>query len=82
MNKIVSWMKGSNRWKHLLGGFVVGLLFSFPAALGCAGAMEYKDWQWGGRVEAADFLLTAGGGLMGGALRLAVVLILLKTFIL
>lgn len=79
--QILSWFKGSNRWKHFVGGFLIALIFSFPAALGCAGAMEFKDWQWGGKPELADFLLTVAGGLLGGALHLALIVTLINLII-
>ena len=78
---ILSWLKSSNRWKHLVGGFLIALVFSFPAALGSAGAMEFKDWQWGGKPEWADFLLTVAGGLLGGGLRLLCLWLIIKPLI-
>ena len=78
---ILSWIKSSNRWKHRVGGFLIALVLSFPAALGSAGAMEFKDWQWGGKPEWADFLLTVAGGLLGGALHLALIVTLLNLII-
>ena len=53
MNKIINWFKESNRWKHFLGGFLVGLFSNatFCAAyttIGVASALEFKDRQWGG----------------------------------
>lgn len=70
MAKIIEWFKDSNRWKHLLGGFIIGLLCNgwYCAALcgtGVAGALEFKDWQWGGKPDIIDFLLTVGGVAMG-----------------
>lgn len=79
--RVLSWLKSSNRMKHLVGGFLIALAFSFPAALGCAGAMEFKDWQWGGKPEWADFFLTLVGGLVGGALRLLFIWLIVKSFI-
>lgn len=69
MEKIISFLKKSNRYKHLIGGLIVGLLALgvYPAlyAACVAGAcLELKDklhgclWDW------IDFLLTmCGGGL-------------------
>jgi hypothetical protein len=69
MEKIISFLKKSNRYKHLVGGLIIGLLALgvYPAlyAACVAGAcLELKDklhgclWDW------IDFLLTmCGGGL-------------------
>lgn len=73
MNKIISFFKESNRWKHLLGGFLVGLcacssfgaLYSSAVAASC---LELKDrlhgcpWDW------LDWILTVAGGAMAAAL--------------
>lgn len=69
MEKILQFLKTSNRNKHLIGGFLVGMfaLGALPAlysAMVAASCLELKDklhgcyWDW------ADWLLTvAGGGL-------------------
>lgn len=59
------WLMESNRWKHLLGGFVLGMLLTVLCALGCAGGMEYKDYAWGGKWDWIDFGCTVVGGLVG-----------------
>lgn len=74
MKKIIDWFKESNRWKHLLGGFIIGLLCNswYCAGLtgtGVAGALEFKDWQWGGKPDIIDFLLTLGGTMLGYSTR-------------
>ena len=63
MKKLLDWLRESNRWKHLLGGLVLGLLANgWYCALLCGasvgGALELKDRQWGGRPDCVDFLLT------------------------
>ena len=63
IEKSFQWIKESNRWKHLLYGIILGL---FPNSWYCslligtfvAGAVEFKDWQWGGKPDIWDFLLT------------------------
>lgn len=67
------WLTASNRLWHLAGGLVIGLASGgWWCALwagGCtAGAMEFKDRQWGGKWDWTDFGLTLGGALMGRAL--------------
>ena len=47
MNKIISFLKESNRYKHLIGGFIVGLLALTPwaaiYAAAVASCLELKD---------------------------------------
>lgn len=69
MNRILLFLKTSNRYKHLIGGFLVGLfaLSALPALYSAAIAgtcLELKDklhgyyWDW------LDWILTLiGGGL-------------------
>ena len=71
------WICESNRWKHLIGGFVLGLLLTALCSLGCAGGMEFKDKQWGGRWDWIDFGCTCVGGLIGQGLQVLVILIIL-----
>lgn len=67
MNKIFSFLKKSNRYKHLIGGFLVGLCALSPwaaiySAITAASCLELKDklhgcpWDW------LDWLLTVVGG--------------------
>lgn len=46
--KLIEWLAQSNRWKHLVGGFGIGICafdwFSATyAGVLTAGALEYKD---------------------------------------
>ena len=72
------WIKESNRWKHLIGGFVLGMLLTFFCALGCAGGMEFKDRAWGGKWDWLDFIATCIGGAVGQAVSAIVVYLILK----
>lgn len=67
MNKIISFLKESNRYKHLVGGFIVGLCAlgvwaAIYAAIVAASCLELKDkirgcsWDW------IDWGLTVIGG--------------------
>jgi len=67
------WIKESNRWKHLIGGFILGLTLTVLCALGCAGGMEFKDKQWGGRWDWLDFLATVIGGVLGQAVQVLII---------
>ena len=48
MKKLIEWLGMSNRWKHLVGGLIIGI-FAFGwftamyAGVLTAGALEYKD---------------------------------------
>lgn len=75
---IIDWLLISNRWKHLIGGFVLGLFLTFLCALGCGGGMEFKDMQWGGKWDWIDFSLTCLGGIVGQAVQLLVVYLIIK----
>lgn len=57
MNKIISFLKKSNRYKHLIGGLLVGLCALSPwaaiySAIIAASCLELKDklhgcpWDW------------------------------------
>lgn len=67
------WIKESNRWKHLIGGFILGLVLTVLCALGCAGGMEFKDKQWGGRWDWLDFLATVIGGVLGQVVQVLII---------
>lgn len=77
MKKVMEWFKRSNRWKHLAGGFIIGLgagslydaVFTSAVAGGC---LEYKDRAWGGKWDWIDFGLTVAGGVLGGVTCLIV----------
>ena len=74
----MSWITESNRWKHLIGGFVLGLTLTFLCALGCAGGMEFKDRQWGGLWDWKDWLCTMLGGVVGQLLQIILIYFLVN----
>ena len=66
MKKIFGWLQESNHCKHLVGGLLLGLLSNswfctMLVGASVAGALEFKDWQWGGKPDVIDFLLTFVG---------------------
>lgn len=74
MKKIITWFKESNRWKHLVGGVIVGAgandwYCAIYAGVGVAGSLELKDYLWGGRPDIIDFTLTVAGVAIGYGLR-------------
>lgn len=62
----------SNRWKHFLYAIPIGLILTILCAIGCAGGMEFKDKQWGGRWDWWDFFFTILGGLVGQLLQIGI----------
>lgn len=73
---MITWLRESNRWKHLVGGCMIGLASSDAwcatlAGIGIASALEYKDRAWGGFWDWVDWSLTVVGvivGFLGGLL--------------
>ena len=66
MKKIVEWIMLSNRWKHLVGGFAIGVsvddwFAAIYAGVLTAGALEYKDKAYGGNWDWIDLGLTVAG---------------------
>lgn len=95
MEKIIAllpkWLQSSNRWKHLVGIFLVSFLGTLLMGVGCIFGMEFKDvhhsygndgkplreWNW----SAWDWLdVLAGliGGIVGQAAQVALVLLVRK----
>ena len=71
MKKLIKWLSVSNRWKHLVGGLIIGIFaFGWFTAMSdgvlTAGALEYKDRAHGGKWDWIDFALTVVGAFVGG----------------
>ena len=70
MKKLIEWLRMSNRWKHLVGGLIIGI-FAFGwftamyAGVFTAGALEYKDKAYGSKWDWIDFGLTVAGAILG-----------------
>lgn len=67
MNKFISFLKQSNRYKHLIGGFLVGICALSPwnalySAAVAASCLELKDVLHGCRWDSFDWLITVAGG--------------------
>lgn len=79
MKKIIEWIKQSNRWKHLLGGILIGLgandwYCAAYSGIGIASAIELKDKLWGGKANIIDWGLTVGGVAIGFGIRTLVLI--------
>lgn len=68
------WLKKSNRWKHLIGGYMIGLFSDsnyctlYASAIG-ASCLELKDKLWGGTWDWIDWALTIAGAVLGRLTR-------------
>lgn len=74
IKKIYNWFKESNRWKHLVGGVLIGLgaddaYCAAYASVGIAAALEFKDKAHGGKWDWIDFTLTVIGCAIGFGIR-------------
>ena len=75
MGRVIDFLRRSNRCKHLLGGFLVGLLAINPgvslyASVVAASCLELKDKQHGGCWDWIDWGLTVLGGAFAALLWL------------
>lgn len=73
----MSWIKESNRPKHLLYAIPIGLIFTILAVLGCAFGMEFKDKEYGNKFDWLDIAATMIGGAIGQLLQIIIILIIL-----
>lgn len=70
----LGWLKASNHWKHLVGGFVVGFIPARPEAaiyggIVAASCLELKDKLYGNTWDWQDWLLTFMGAAAGCSAR-------------
>lgn len=77
MNKIISFLKKSNRYKHLIGGLLVGLCAMSPwsgvySAVVAASCLELKDKLHGCTWDWTDWACTAIGGLVAAIFWLVI----------
>ena len=74
MKRIIEWLSASNRWKHLVGGVLIGIgsdnwYCALYAGTGVAAALELKDRMWGGQWDWIDLSLTVTGAVIGRLTR-------------
>ena len=72
----MSWIKESNRPKHLLYAIPIGLVFTILAVLGCAFGMKFKDKQYGGKFDWLDIAATMIGGVIGQLIQIVLILLI------
>lgn len=68
MNKIISFLSKSNRYKHLIGGFLVAALAgnswaAIYATLVAASCLELKDRLYGNSWDWVDWACTLAGAI-------------------
>lgn len=73
----MSWIRESNRPKHLLYAIPIGLIFTILAVIGCAFGMEFKDREYGNKFDWLDIAATMIGGAIGQLLQIIIILIIL-----
>lgn len=78
MRKLFTWLKESDRYKHLLGGIAIGafansLYCAAYAGIGVATALELKDKLWGGKFDVVDLSLTLAGVAIGYGVRIMII---------
>ena len=83
MKKIIDWFKESDRWKHLLGGILIGLFANgwycaLYAGTLVAGALELKDFLWEGEPSWVDAIVTVAGSAIGYGLHCLIFMLLLS----
>ena len=81
MKRYFKWLTESNRPKHIVVGFFIGLTLGVVAAFVTAASAEMKDWLWNGKrggtfgwikgngFDWLDFIATMIGGIAGALFR-------------
>lgn len=81
MIRYFKWLTESNRPKHIIVGFFIGLIFGITGAFIAAASAEVKDWMWNGQkggvfgwikgngFDWLDFAATMIGGAIGFGIR-------------
>ena len=76
-SKLKSFLMESNRYKHLIGGLLVGLCALSPwaaiySAIIAASCLELKDRLYGNKFDLTDWLLTVAGGALAAVIWLII----------
>lgn len=78
MGTIVSWLKESNHYKHLLYGIIIGVgsdnwYCAEYTGIGIASALELKDKMHGGKFDWVDLSLTVIGVNIGFGVKFIII---------
>ena len=81
MRKYITWIFESNRPKHVIVVFFVGLFLGIEGAIAASASAEFKDWMWNGSkggifgwikgngFDWLDFVASMIGGVLGSYLH-------------
>lgn len=77
VKQIINFIKNSNRYKHLIGGFIISWLTASPyagiyAAVVAATCLELKDRLYGNQFDLTEWLLTVVGGTIAALIWLII----------
>jgi len=84
MKKYFKWLLESNRPKHVLVGFLIGITLGISAVFAAAATAEIKDWMWNGKqggtwgwirgngFDWLDFISTMIGGVIGFGIKILI----------
>lgn len=84
MKKYFKWLLESNRPKHVLVGFLIGITLGISAVFAAAATAEIKDWMWNGKqggtlgwirgngFDWLDFISTMIGGVIGCGIKILI----------
>lgn len=72
---MIKWLKESDRYKHLIGGTLIGLganslYCAVYTGIGVASALELKDKLKGGKWDWIDWIMTTLGVAIGYTIRI------------
>lgn len=65
----MKWLLESNRWKHLVIGFIIAFSLNFETAVVSMISVEWKDKSWGGKFDWLDIAAGTIGAVIGSLLR-------------
>lgn len=77
VKQIINFIKNSNRYMHLISGFIVAILAASPyvgiyAAVVAATCLELKDRLYGNQFDLTEWLLTVVGGTIAALIWLII----------
>ena len=77
VKQIINFIKNSNRYMHLISGFIVAILAAPPyagiyAAVVAATCLELKDRLYGNQFDLTEWLLTVVGGTIAAVIWLII----------
>ena len=77
VKQIINFIKNSNRYMHLISGFIVAILAASPyagiyAAVVAATCLELKDRLYGNQFDLTEWLLTVVGGTIAAVIWLII----------